>query len=192
MSLNFTKLAFLKAAFPLLHHSIGLTTFHFFLTAIHTCSWPKSLWMRWTRGSKIGEWTCKWRKGDSDQTFFSQVSFSSLLSSQWCLIKTMDKYFRYESSVCWRRMALPKNWRRSLQECQALHKVNDKKWFFSKWTVNIWLFTRCVFTTVDPKTGEARRDREPLKTLRTFRFDPSLGLCRPFFLISLCLWSHTF
>ena len=33
----------------------------------------------------------------------------------------------------------------------------------------VQLCQRCVFTTVDPETGEKDRDGEPLKTLRTFR-----------------------
>ena len=30
---------------------------------------------------------------------------------------------------------------------------------------------RCILTTVDPQTGEKGADGEPLKTLRSFRFD---------------------
>jgi uncharacterized protein len=33
--------------------------------------------------------------------------------------------------------------------------------------------TRCVITTLDPKTGE-RGDEEPLATLKKYRFDPAL------------------
>ena len=34
---------------------------------------------------------------------------------------------------------------------------------------NVKLCTRCVYTTVDPETGEKHHQGEPLKTLRTFR-----------------------
>lgn len=32
-----------------------------------------------------------------------------------------------------------------------------------------WACTRCVLTTVDPETGQRNADREPLRTLKTFR-----------------------
>lgn len=35
--------------------------------------------------------------------------------------------------------------------------------------------TRCVFTNVDPRTGEKRSDGEPLKTLKEYRKFPGLG-----------------
>ena len=34
---------------------------------------------------------------------------------------------------------------------------------------NVKLCTRCVFTTIDPGTGEKNGKGEPLKTLRSFR-----------------------
>ena len=33
---------------------------------------------------------------------------------------------------------------------------------------------RCILTTVDPDTGERRRDLEPLATMKTFRFQNAL------------------
>ena len=35
---------------------------------------------------------------------------------------------------------------------------------------------RCVFTTIDPEAGRKREDREPLKTLQTYRRDPRGGV----------------
>jgi uncharacterized protein YcbX len=36
--------------------------------------------------------------------------------------------------------------------------------------------SRCIFTTIDPDTGEKHPDREPLRTLSTYRRRPEGGV----------------